>query len=189
MSEGGELIRFPKAPDDAVKGDLEINDPRRRYGRDECKHPKPLTLDVEAHALVCGKCGQVLDSFDFLFKLTAEWERFNAGYRAARQQERAAVARVKTLERLERNAKARIRKHGVTLTTAQARVVRDQLRGLQYVAIHALGHEEAVRQARLNGVDSARLHEALDVLNGQLDLTEKPDTLPDDPRGEGATAA
>lgn len=167
----GKLFRFPKAPDDAERGPLEIDDPRRRFDPEHCKHPHPLVLDVEGHELRCAKCGQTLDIFDFLFDLTSKWERFNAGYRAARQQERAALARVKTLERLEKNAKARIRKQGVVLSHAQARVVRSQLSGLQRVAIDlAGGVDEAQRRARLNGVDSDRLREAIRALNEQLDL-------------------
>lgn len=173
---GGELIRFPKAPDDAERGELEVD----RAGWEDCKHPRPLTLDVEAHALVCQKCGQVLDAFDFLLDLTSRWERFNAGYRAARQQEKAALARVENLRRVERNAKARIRKAGVVLTTAQARVVRSQLLGLQHVAIRAVGSiEETQRLARLSGVDAERLREALGILGEQLDVDrDVPESAP-----------
>lgn len=166
----GELIRFPRAPDDAVRGPLEVDRP----AWDDCKHPRPFVLDVEAHELRCAKCGQVLDVFDFLLRLTNDWERFNTGYRDARRQERAALGRVEHLKKVEKNAKARIRKHGVVLTSAQARVVLEQLRALQHVAINlAGGREEAERLARLNGVDSGRLREAVEVLREQVHIDER----------------
>jgi len=167
LQDVSNVLRFPKAPDDAVRGPLESD----RRGWEDCKHPRPLVLDVEAHELRCGKCGQRLDVFDFLLDLTAKWERFNVGYRAARDQERAAVARVALLKRAERNAKQRIRKRGVVLTHAQARVVRGQLVSLQYLAVEIAGsREEAERRARLKGTDLDRLREALEILNEQLDF-------------------
>jgi len=170
----GRLIRFPRAPDDAERGDLEVDDPRRRFDHEHCKHPRPLSLDVEAHQLVCQKCGQALDAFDFLLDLTSRWERFNAGYRAARQQEKAALARVETLKRLERNAKARIRKQGVTITTADARAARDQLRALGRALANVVGdREDAVRTARLCGYKDADVLRALRALGEQIDLPDE----------------
>lgn len=172
MNDLGDLIPFPKAPDGAETGPLETKR-RDPYPIEGCKHPRPLVLDQEAHELRCAECGQTLDIFDFLFDLTAKWESFNNGYRAARQQEKATLARVENLKRLERNAKARIRKAGVVLTTAQARVVGQQLRALQYVAIKAVGLDEAKRQARLSGVEVDRLREAEAILRDQLDLNRE----------------
>jgi hypothetical protein len=160
------VLRFPKAPDDAVRGPLESDRPKW----DDCKHPRPLVLDVEAHELRCGKCGQRLDAFDFLLDLTYKWERYNTGYRSARDQERAAVARVALLKRAERNAKQRIRKRGVVLTHAQAKTVRAQLSALQHLAVDAVGQEEAVRRSKLMGVDPEKLREAYTILNEQIEF-------------------
>lgn len=186
----GDLIPFPKAPDDTEAGPLKAKR-RDRYPMEGCKHPRPLVLDQEAHELRCGECGQTLDIFDFLFDLTGKWELFNRGYRAARQQERATLARLENLKRLERNAKARIRKGGVVLTSAQARVVRSQLVGLQGVAVRAVGSvEETRRLARLNGVDEERLVEALALLREQLDLDrEAPEIVTGDDAEHGGESA
>jgi hypothetical protein len=170
----GEVIRFPKAPDDAERGPLRTRRRRRGFDPEACKHPHPLVLDEEAHELRCGKCGQTLDIFDFLLDWIARWESYNLGYQAARQQERAARSRVETLKRHEKNAKARIRKGGVVLSVAQARVVRDQLVRLQHVAIEAVGSlEETQRLARLGGVDAERLREATRILGEQVDLPDE----------------
>jgi hypothetical protein len=78
---------------------------RERY----CPHDH-VTVDSEAHRLTCRACDREVDSIAFLERLAGDWERYRQARDAAAGQARTARQRLEETQRLERNARARLKR-------------------------------------------------------------------------------
>lgn len=74
-----------------------------------CLHRR-IRLDTEAHRAYCRECDREIDPFAFLKGLAGDWERYMRFRKEAERRARAAEARLQELLRLERNARARLKK-------------------------------------------------------------------------------
>lgn len=181
--DGAQIIVFPTIPgSDAIGPPAEVKE-KRRWTLDGCQHRKH-TLDMEAHRMRCSDCDQEIDCFDWIVEYARKWARFNTEYRQAIRQAADATKRVAVLERIEKNTKARIRKHGVLLTSGQARRLRDQYQALMSALDHAYrerlqdedSRHKLRNELRLFGIDFDKLRPALRPLSDQLDLRETEET-------------
>ncbi len=77
-----------------------------------CAHHKSLVDDI-ARTVKCAKCGAPLDPFDRLFKLALEHDRRVSDAKHSRAELAALQKRIEMLERIESNARARLRRLGV----------------------------------------------------------------------------
>jgi hypothetical protein len=93
-----------------------------------CRHQHGA-IDEAAHRL-CRDCGDEIDPLDFLLGLVGKWDWVRRERAAAGAKARLAANELADVERRLKNAKARLRKEGVLLSTADARRARDQLRAL-----------------------------------------------------------
>lgn len=126
MKDGGEVILFPKARDEAIRPDVDV----KKSTWQDCQHRVQLVLDDAAHQLICPACNQVLDPFDWIQKYIQNWAYQNSRYRQAVQQAQQAEKRVADLKRAETNTKARIRKGGLVITSKGARAAYEQMGAL-----------------------------------------------------------
>lgn len=185
---GGEVVLFPKIKDgaDAITPPAE----RTKKPYDACRHRRKVLLDKEAHQLTCADCGQVLDCFDWIYDYVGRWDTENTLYRQAQQQRRDAGERLAELLRLERNAKARVRKAGVLLTTPQARKVRDSLGGLIRVINRCAHFEGQVTREKIDewleysSVDKNEISALARLLDDAIELRAPAEPEP----AEAATA-
>ena len=169
----GRLLPCPTAPDDTVQPDLTVKRrSRHRFAPDECRHPRPLTLDEEAHKLYCQHCGQEFDPFNFLADLVSDWEKWNRQYRAARQQVVSVESRLALLRRREKLARARIRGQGVKIPFPAARHLYRSFSALQDIAVRQLGRDIARARLKQKGVDIERLGASIEALREQLKLSD-----------------
>lgn len=107
-----QVIRLHVVPvtddDGAIVPDTEL----KRTGYEECRHSATV-LDQATRRMYCDKnrggCGREIDLYEWIQKLISEWERWTSGYRQARAQAKHAGELCAEAERLERNAKARLR--------------------------------------------------------------------------------
>lgn len=74
-----------------------------------CPHRR-VVLNQEAHRVICRDCRREVDAFAYLVRLANEWERWAAHRREAEKRARAAGARLAEILRMERNARARLRR-------------------------------------------------------------------------------
>lgn len=79
-----------------------------------CRH-YPRHVRANTRSVVCGTCGAPLDAFDCLLEVARNHEHFEWNRRKAHADIKAAEARLKELERLEANARGRLRRLGVAL--------------------------------------------------------------------------
>ena len=184
--DGAQIIVFPTIPGgDAIGPPADVKEKNPSFSVDKCTHRK-TTLDLTAHRMYCSDCEQELDCFDWIVDYSRKWRRFNTEYRQAIKQADEARQRVDDLERVEKNAKARIRKQGVILTSGQARRIRDNYRAFGRALNDAyrdrLQTEDDRHKLRvelkLMGVDFEEAPKAFRVLDDQLELrhTEAPIT-------------
>lgn len=103
----------------ADSGDVRILHPWRNEADDDAPlhrvHNKPclhrrIRLDKDAHRVYCRECDAEVDPFAFLFWLTGEWERWVSARESAEKRFMAAQARLDETLRLERNARARVKR-------------------------------------------------------------------------------
>lgn len=108
-----QVIRLHVVPDLGAEDDgaivPDVERKRKAYG---CQHSK-MVLDAQSRRMYCDKskggCGEEVDLYEWIEKLIADWDRWTTGYRQARAQaQRAGKAQVE-VERLERNAKGRLK--------------------------------------------------------------------------------
>lgn len=170
MRDGGEVILFPKAKDEAVRPDVDVK--QKKWS--DCQHNVQLVLDQQAHQLICPACKQVLDPFDWITKYIQSWAYQNTRYRQAVQQAQEAEKRLVKLKRAETNAKARIRKQGVLLTSVQARQIKDILSRVGMVLRYARSHgsEGAADWIDKVGVSPEQVSESFKLLYGMLELED-----------------
>lgn len=96
-----------KDADAPVREKRDPNAPRSRTR--QCEHHE-TDIIPETRRLVCRKCGELVDPFDFLLKLAQEDGRWRAARDAAEREARLAKKRVEDLIREEHNAKGRLRR-------------------------------------------------------------------------------
>lgn len=177
LSEGGEVILFPKARDDAVRPDVDIDRGKRAY--DGCHHRYQLVLDIDAHQLLCPNCGKALDPFDWIVDYVQKWDAVNTRYRQAKQQATEAEKRLLELQRVERNLKAKIRRGGLVITSVGARAAYKQLCSLGYILSHQIQTPEdrpvVERRMGMFGYKPDEARRALRELHGICNLTGYPD--------------
>jgi hypothetical protein len=63
-----------------------------------------------ARCLRCQGCEQVIDPVDWIEHLAMEWDMYVMRWRQARARTRGAEERLEEVERLERNARARLKR-------------------------------------------------------------------------------
>ena len=96
--------------------DLEDDDAPLRLGEKRpCLHRK-TRLDRDAHRLYCHECDAEVDPFAFLVRLAGEWGRWVTHRKEAERRAKAAHERLEETLRLERNARARLKKLDPTVT-------------------------------------------------------------------------
>lgn len=172
------VFLFPRVKDDSET----IVPPGEivRPAHDACRHRRQVVLDKAAHQMKCADCGQILDCFDWIHEYVSRWDSENTYYRQARQQRADAVARLAELTKAEKNQKARLRKRGVTLTTAEARALKDVLATLEHIAMSATSEDHFTR-ARMTPAEIKRQIAQIDrdaysaarrALREMLDLKE-----------------
>jgi hypothetical protein len=89
-------------------GDAEVpvvRQPRQRF----CRHGR-FRLDETARRVYCGECEQEVDAFGALYAIATMFERVNSQYKHAQAEAKHVEQRLEELKRLERNAKARVRR-------------------------------------------------------------------------------
>lgn len=105
---GAEIIKLPYAEDDAIPSEVDLK--RKEY---RCQH-RYVALHESTHRLYCnedqGGCGEEIDMYEWIENLTRDWRNFKWRYKMAKQQTEAAEARLAEVLRLERNAKARLKR-------------------------------------------------------------------------------
>jgi hypothetical protein len=99
-------------PDDTLDADLAVIDLdafRRKREATFCLH-NGVDINSGNRTATCRKCGAVLDPFDLLVKLTAEWERV----RELASLRKRLQAHIEELNRQAANARQRARHAGAT---------------------------------------------------------------------------
>ena len=91
--------------------DLEDDDaPVHRGDRPPfCMHRK-VRLDEQARRLYCRECDQEVPAFDFVKTLASDWDRYVRHRKEAQRRAEAAHIRLDEILRLERNARARLKR-------------------------------------------------------------------------------
>lgn len=179
MSDSADVILFPKAPDGTKLPPASVRPGAPSFTMDggctKTGHRK-LELDKEAHQLVCGACGQVLDPFDWIVRYVEKWDRENLGYRQAKQQRKNAEAELARLQRAITNAKARARRPGVNISAGQARTLLGQVEALGRVLMFKADYDqdEWVRLLDRAGVKRDALVPVTTEIRRQLDLRDPP---------------
>ena len=107
-----KIVKMPTKPQPIRPGgtaslELIVN----RHGK-YCDH-RPVELDTERRGVTCKDCGASLDPFDTLLRYAREHERVARDLKDTSTDAKGAHARLELLERLERNAKGRLRRLGV----------------------------------------------------------------------------
>lgn len=74
-----------------------------------CAHRK-VKLDRELNRVLCRECDAEIDPFKFLLRLTGDWSYWVDAREAAHKRAVAAQARLDETLRLERNARARVKR-------------------------------------------------------------------------------
>jgi hypothetical protein len=77
-----------------------------------CMHDSILVCEKQRE-VECAHCGAQLFAFDALLKIAQDHERWNSDSRHLKTEIHAARHRLEMLKRLEANARARCKKHGV----------------------------------------------------------------------------
>lgn len=75
----------------------------------DCSHRK-IRLDQTAHRAYCRDCNLEVDLFDFVWRLAGQWEVWVRQRKEAKRRAVAAQARLDETLRLERNARARVKR-------------------------------------------------------------------------------
>lgn len=106
--EFAEVVPFPSRDDDErARDEAEL---QLVYGEDSCAGGhRRAGVHEPTRRLVCRDCGAELDPFDFLAELARDRERIHGAIRRLKGRREWLEGRVADLERLERNAKARLR--------------------------------------------------------------------------------
>lgn len=106
---GGDVVQlFSGEGDRAAPITAKPHDPSKPRPR-QCKHRR-TEIDGQHRRLVCRDCGELVEAFDFLLKLTEEDGRWREARDAAKRSAGLAQQRLKDLHREEKNAKARLRR-------------------------------------------------------------------------------
>lgn len=74
-----------------------------------CAH-RLIRIDKSAHRTFCRECGREVDPFDFLLRLAGEWDRWQRAEKEAKRRAFEAQARLEDVLRLEKNARARVKR-------------------------------------------------------------------------------
>lgn len=77
--------------------------------RSSCRHLL-IRLDQDSHKTFCRDCNLEVDPFAFLLRLCHEWERWASFRKEAERRGAAASERLEETLRLERNARARVKR-------------------------------------------------------------------------------
>lgn len=77
--------------------------------RKSCLHDH-VSLDPEARTVTCGDCGGLVDPFTLILKWAKGWERLTRWQKEAERRRKLAQDRLAETLRLEKNAKARLRR-------------------------------------------------------------------------------
>jgi hypothetical protein len=184
VSDDAEVILFPRPYDDAVKPPAEKPD----YVFGGCYHRLyGARLDVEAKRLYCGGCGVEINAFDWIEWYIEQWKHQNTRYRQAKQQADETEKRLASLQRLERNARARVRRVGVALSARDARSIRDQLRAASrtidrlFMRLGGDADTQATVLAELEraGVDRSDYARVLSLLDTYVELRPRDEGDPE----------
>lgn len=110
--EHGKLFVLPYSSEKAKRLDM-VDGPdapvERKAGHRDCRH-KQVELDVVGRVIRCKECEQVIDPIDWIETLSREWERYVYRWRSARAKCEGIEKAVEELERVEKNARARLRR-------------------------------------------------------------------------------
>lgn len=140
-----------------------------------CRHQHG-DIDEAAHRLYCRDCGDEVDPLDFLLDLANRWDWVRRERKADGAKARLAARELAEVERRLKNAKARLRKQGALLETADAQRAYDQLAALGRALPNllseigdALPKEKAERIAKLCGYRRDDATKALQALHAALE--------------------
>lgn len=165
MTDGESNLRLlPVAePDDDPV--ITKQEPADRY----CRHQQ-ASIDENAHRLYCRDCKEEIDPLDFLLDLAGRWASVQTDRDSMKAKARLASRELIDVQRRLKNAKARLRKEGVLLTTAEAHLAREQLRAMARVTLDAVGDQaKAIARARLLGFKQEDAQRALKALDAGLE--------------------
>lgn len=111
MTENDTLAQVvPIHPDrDLHDEDAPVTSGDRSASIARCRH-KHIRLDEDAHRAYCQGCDVEVDPFAFLLTLAHEWERYSRHRQEAERKATSAHTRLEEIRRLERNARARVKK-------------------------------------------------------------------------------
>lgn len=74
-----------------------------------CSH-KHIALDEELHRVICRDCDREVDPFKYLMRLARDWEGYARFRKEAIRRAHEARERLEEILRLERNARARLKR-------------------------------------------------------------------------------
>jgi hypothetical protein len=99
-----EIIRLFPSEDEHDR-----EQPARREPEKSCVH-RHVNLNRAARIVTCRDCGNQVDAFTILDHYAGEWDRVVRWHDEAKRRARVAHERLEEILRLERNARARLRR-------------------------------------------------------------------------------
>lgn len=86
----------------------------RKPGESPCTHWRTgVDLDEEQRTVHCRKCDAKLDPFDAFMAMVKSWDRVRADFTTARTEIQETRLRLEVLQRLEKNARERLKRLGI----------------------------------------------------------------------------
>jgi hypothetical protein len=79
------------------------------YPGGACRH-QSLTVDPKKRTVECKRCGAVVDPFDALLTVAADWDGYAMWVRAAKRDRELLLKEVDELKRQRRNLRAQVRR-------------------------------------------------------------------------------
>jgi hypothetical protein len=98
-------IRVPPGMPQSDESPAELS----KYAGSACRHNR-VWLDIDYRTVSCKRCGAVVDPYDHLLKLAAEWSNFAGWVRRAKYDRRELKAELEELKRQRRNLRAQVKR-------------------------------------------------------------------------------